>query len=640
LLHDQVKECVLRLLEASDNDKQIIAYFTAHQKLSGKVLSEYMSSNLPSYMIPSRFVQLESFPLTTNGKIDHKKLPGLDQIKEDQPTTYEAPQTSTEIVMTEIWENVLSLDQIGIHDNFFDIGGHSLKAIQLITKLQSRFDVKIELKDVFTLSTIHQLSDFIDKKEKSYIETISLIEEQEYYKISNAQNRLWILSEFGNGESAYNITRAYLIRNLSESSFCSAFQELIQRHEVLRTVFLVIDGEPKQKVNSPHTYKIETQDLRKDPKKMDVVQKLADLEATIPFDLSEGPMLRVKLLQIDDNQHALLLTFHHIVTDAQSEEIMMKELLRLYDNYSTDKQGLDIPTPPIQYKDYSAWQNREIKNGSLKVHGQYWSDMFGRGVPNLDLPIDFPRKKVRTFNGGYLELTLNQESSAGIRDLNDQNEVTLFMTFLSIINVFLYKYTDQDDIVIGTPVSNRNSKILEDQLGFYINLLPLRNRLDGAKSFIDFLQNVKEQTLESFKHQLYPFDLIVQSLTGKRDISRHPIFDVLINVRLGNRIQEEQKHCSDDATSLMVEPFLSDKGSDTKLDLRFVLLEHENEMNILIHYNSDLFKVESIKIMRERLEDLIFDIVSNPYEQIDSLSFKSEIEKEIEVDKFNLDFNF
>ncbi len=640
LEHPGVNEAIVVVNSDPAGDKYLAVYYTTQRDLPVHEVKHFLTTSLPAYMVPSYFVALQAMPLNANGKIDRTKLPAANVSGEDGGIASLATHNETEMQLVEIWKNILGKDQIGVHANFFERGGHSLKAVQLITQVHKLLDVKIELKDIFLAPTVALLAGVIAGKARQAYQELDAIEEQQHYRVSHAQKRLWVLSQFRRADSSYNVSSAYELEGLDLRAFEKAFETIVQRHEILRTTFIVADGEPKQKVHDLATIacKPEQVDLTGLVHPAEVAREMADNESSTPFDLERGPLIRCKLLKLGDRSHMLLLTMHHIITDGDSAGVFIKEFLALYYAF---KNGTVPRLPPlnIQHKDYSARQNGQVKQGKLDEHRAYWREKFRDHAANSGIPVDYERPKLRSVQGSRVGTTLPAEQAAGLRSIGEQSGTTLFTTFLSVVNVLLYKYTDRSDITIGTPVSNRELKSLENQIGFYVNLLPLKNEVRGDLTFTAFLQTVKNNCIEAFSHQAYPFDLLVEDVVKLRDPSRHPLFDVLINVRLFERpASPDGPHSFDQ--DLIIRNVDADKGEESKLDLRIVLQDLGDEMQIEIYYNTDLFKKERINVLLGKLEKLITEIVSGPNRKIDDLTVNPPHESTRKAKKFKADFTF
>lgn len=640
LEHPGVSEAIVVVNSDSAGDKYLAAYYTTKSDLPVHEVKNFLTTSLPAYMVPSYFVSMEAMPLNANGKIDRTKLPAANTPGEDGGIDGPAARNETEMQLVEIWKNILGKGRIGMHDNFFEIGGHSLKAVQLITHVHKLLDVKIELKDIFLAPTVGLLAGVIAGKARQAYQELDAIEEQQHYHVSHAQKRLWVLSQLRRNDSSYNISSAYELEGLDWRAFERAFEAIVERHESLRTTFIVVDGEPRQKIHDPIAIagKTERFDLTGVVHPAEVAREMAGNESSIPFDLERGPLVRCKLLRVGERSHVLLLTMHHIITDGDSGGVFIKEFLALYYAF---KNGTAPRLPPlnIQYKDYSAWQNSQLKQGKLDEHRTYWREKFKDHAANSGIPVDYERPKLRSVKGSRVGATLPAEQAAGLRSIGEQSGTTLFATFLSIVNVLLYKDTDRSDITIGTPVSNRELKSLENQIGFYVNLLPLSNEVRGDLTFTAFLQTVKNNCIEAFSHQAYPFDLLVEDVVKLRDPSRHPLFDILINVRLFERTASpDGPHAS--GQDLVINHLDANKGEESKLDLRIVLQDLGGEMQLEIYYNTDLFKQERIKALLGKLEKLITEIVSGPTRKIDDLPVNPPHESTRKAKKFKADFTF
>jgi hypothetical protein len=391
------------------------------------------------------------------------------------------------------------------------------------------------------------------------------VNEDGYYEMSHAQQRLWLIDQLEPGQTAYNMPAAFMLKGkLDKKAFALAFERLIANHEILRTVFIEVDEEPRQHVLSmeQQRFVFEYTDLRGREDRLPYSKQLAKAAATQIFSLSEGPLLHASLLHLEEQEYLFLFTMHHIIGDAQSMEVLTKEVLELY----SEPERSD--SLRIQYKDYSAWQNRLLTDGAADAHRTYWLEQFSGDIPVLDLLGDRPRPRTRTYNGSVVNVTIDKNLATDLRKLGRQEEASLFMVLLTAVHSLLYRYTGQQDIVLGTTSAGRDQHELEEQIGLYVNTLALRNNIKEGDSFTTFLRRVKQSTIEAYRHQLYPFDRLVGDLSLARDTGRHPLFDVL--VELFN--METGHHTGRSLNGMEVMAY--DGGADkTKFDISFRLSE-------------------------------------------------------------------
>jgi spermidine synthase/acyl carrier protein len=620
-------------------NKTLVAYQVMKEGEDLKVedLRGFLEKKLPDYMIPSYFVFLDQLPLTPGGKIDRKALPAPGKVPAGE---YIAPRDVVEEKMAFLWSEVLEInkDLIGIDHNFFQLGGHSIKVTILIAKIHKEFKVKIPLARLFKTPNIRGLSQYIKEAGKHEYTPIEPIEIKEHYELAHAQKRLWILDRVEKEQIAYNIPGYYEFENLNREAFEKAIKTLFKRHEILRTTFITVNGEPRQKIHDEDSrdFKAKYLDLRKNQNRYDMAKKQSEEESTTPFNLETGPLLRTTLIHIDENRYLFLFTMHHIISDGWSLDILINEFVTLYDSFNKEKNNPLAPLK-IQYKDYTCWHNRQLSGEKLTAHRDYWLNQFKGEIPYLKLPLDYPRPRLKSFAGEYMDFSLNKEITEHLKRIGREEGTTLFMIFLTLVNVLLYRYTRQTDIILGVTAAGREHEDLKNQIGFYVNMLAMRNQLKKGMAFKELLQSIKQNALQDFEHQVYPFDRLVQELNLVRDLSRNPLFDVVVTVltdenqpQTGNTTLEHLNTPGETVTQ-----YSPDSGPGAgKHDLRFRFADTYNQIFVNIQYNPLLFKKEKIKIMKERLVNLIQGIIANVDENIDNLSFLSETEKKQAKDRF------
>jgi amino acid adenylation domain-containing protein len=591
-----------------NGEKQLAAYYTSSVELAPALLRNYLGQYLPAYMIPSYFIQLEKLPLTSNGKVDYKSLPEPLKSGLHTGTEYVEPRTQLEEKLVQFWEKILVRTPIGINDNFFELGGHSIKGMQLIATIYQNLNVKLELGNLFAYPTISELAEIINLAVEVPYKTIEPIQEQSYYEISHAQKRIWVLSQFEDGKIAYNIPKAYICDgNLNFQAFVDAFKSLVQRHESLRTTFITLKGEVKQVIHTASAlkFKVEHVDIRGEQDKEARVKELADLEAKVIFDLEKGPLLKLKLIQTEEECTVILFTIHHIITDGWSMEVMIRDLLQFYNAYSLGHENPLIPLK-IQYKDYAFWQNKQLQEASVLGHQSYWLNQFEGEVPVLEFPVDYPRPVVKTYNGNRKSFILNKTFKDGLTSLGHEHGASLFMTLLSTLKVLFYKYTGQQDMVIGSPIAGREYPGLDDQIGYYLNTLPIRTPFSENQCFEDLLNQIKINVLNAYAHQVYPFDKLVDDLILERDMSRSPLFDVMMvlqNTELPGNVEEG-------ASGICIKEYHADFNI-SKFDITFSFIEVKHGISFTIEYNTDLFKESSINRLAEHYINLVKDIIEH-----------------------------
>jgi amino acid adenylation domain-containing protein len=631
--HPQIAGAVVIVKSKADGDKELIAYVVSEATINAQDLRLYLSSSLPAYMIPVHFVQLPELPLTANGKVDRKKLPDVEELTD---ANYVAPRNATEEKLVQLWREVLGKEKIGVKDNFFEIGGHSLRAIRLVSLIQKEFEVNIGLKEIFEALDPEQQAELIANAQKKEFITISPVAEQPDYVLSSSQRRLWVLSQFEGANIAYNVPAAYVFEgDLDRAALESCFNTLITRHEILRTVFREREeGEIRQVILSTAAtgFEIRYNDLRSEQDVEKKVNELVQYEFTKPFNLYTGPLLRVRVIQVALEKYVVTYVMHHIISDGWSKGILIRQLLALY---NACVKNLPDPLSPlrIQYKDYAAWEQEQLSDQLLENHKQYWLQQFSGELPVLDLHSDRQHPPVKTYNGGIIRTHFSQDVNKGIRALSDQQGGTLFMGLLAVVNVLLYKYTSAEDIIIATPIAGREHADLQDQIGFYINTLVLRTPCKGHQGYKDVLAEIKQVVLQAYEHQVYPFDKLVNELNLRRDMSRHPLTDIM--VALQNIDDDHKEQEANNPHGLKVSGFRGGEHVVSKFDLQFDFVETAGVLQLNLEYNSDIFNRETVERLLANLEQIMLAVISQPDIAVSRLEFISLHERHQLLESFN-----
>lgn len=624
LLHEEIKEAIVVAKEDSDGNSYLCAYFTSGSELSVTELRKYLSLELPDYMIPSYFVRIEKMPLTSNEKVNKKMLPEPKEYL-NAKTTYEAPTDEIEEGLVKIWCEVLNLEHIGIEDNFFELGGHSLRATILSSKIHKTFDVEMPLKEIFMKQTIKDQANYIRNTEKNRYVSIKPLEEQDYYPMSSAQKRLYILSQMQEAASAYNMPEAIsILGKLDRQRLNHAVDELIKRHEALRTSLHMINGEPVQKINKTVDFAIDYYEVQEDRTK-DIVWNFIK-----PFDLEKAPLFRVALIKFNDNKHLLLFDMHHIISDGVSMGILVREFMSLYN-------GESLPALKIQYKDFAVWQNDFLKSSAMSKQEAFWLEIFKEKVPVLNLKTDYLRPEVSSYEGERVSTRLTKELALSLKELAQSTDKTLFMILLGAYNVLLSKLSGQDDIVVGVPVAGRHHADLENVIGIFVNFVAMRNFPKSHKSFRSFLDEVGQRTLNAYENQDYQFDMLVGKLNIERNSGRSPLFDVVLVFQ--NMDIQDIKIGDLEFNSYPVDKI------PARYDITMNIQENKGYLNIGIDYRKDLFKkttmneflqsyIYILQLITKNVDVLIKDIVLLDEKQ------KEEVLSQIAIDEGSMQVEF
>jgi tyrocidine synthetase-3 len=641
LAHQNIKEAIITAQQNDDGDKYLCAYITCTRQLSTAELREYLVGRLPEYMIPAYFVILEKMPLSLNGKVDRKQLP--PPAAAATAGEYTPPRNRLEKQLMEIWADILGIekDSIGIDANFFELGGHSLKATILGNRIIKEFNVRISMVDIFKSPDIRSIAGIIKEAIEDIFVSINPAEGKEYYPLSPGQRRLFILYQMDFNSLAYNVPiTSVLGGNPDTVKLERAFKQLIARHESLRTSFSTIGEQPVQIVHRDvdPDFRIEyyTVDYPDNSKIAAVVNNFVR-----PFDLSKTPLLRVGLVKLphapsanrsrpskegEADKYLLLVDMHHIITDGVSHKILIENFMNLY-------QDRQLPTLRLQYKDYSQWQQRGIIKEVLQQQEQFWLQQLAGEIPKLDLPIDFPRPAVQSFAGNMLEFQIERENADALRELAESQKATLFMVLLAIYNIFLAKISNQEDIIIGTPVAGRRHADLEQIIGIFINMLALRNTPAGGCAFTIFLKSLTQKTVETFDNQDYAFEDLVEKVVKDRDLARNPVFDVMFVMQ--NMFDPSGTIGEHEISDLTIKPYDNQARKAAQFDLTLYAFEFEDNLSLAFEYCTSLFKEETIARFIQYFNRVIASVIENPDKNISAVEIITEKEKARVLTKFN-----
>jgi amino acid adenylation domain-containing protein/non-ribosomal peptide synthase protein (TIGR01720 family) len=618
------------LARESNGTQELVAYLVALEPLHVPNLRHHLSQKLPDYMIPTHFIWVDEIPLTSNGKVDKRALLQLtDNRQQLSEETFVAPSTPMEERLADLWTNILGVERVGIHDDFFELGGHSLKGTQLVSKIRNDLEIKMGLRDLFESPTIAKLAKVIQNRQPTALIQIEPVPIAEHYAVSNAQRRLWILEQMGADIAAYNITGSNLLEGqIKVEALEKALQILVARHESLRTTFIEFNEEPRQVIRQNIDFKVEIVDLTVVDNPEPQAQQLVNQEAAKAYDLKTGPLFKVKLYHLGAERYVFLLSMHHIISDGWSLEIFVKELLILYKALVAKR---DHPLPPlrIQYKDYAQWQNSQLADTQANNHRDYWLKQFSGAIPILELPTDYPRPLVQTFRGGMQTLLLSSPQISHLKKLGQAQGASLFMTLLALVKVLMYRYTGQEDIIIGSPVAGRDHPDLANQIGFYVNMLALRDTIQAPDTFVRVLDKVKNTVTSAFDHQIYPFDRLVEELELQRDMGRNPLFDVAIN------LVQSIGGIDSELSTLQISPFEVETAI-SKFDLTFVFGEWaDGRCEVGIEYSTDLFSPERMERMAAHLAELVKSVLEAPHQAISHLNILPQWERQQVLVEFN-----
>ncbi|WP_035057026.1 non-ribosomal peptide synthetase [Andreprevotia chitinilytica] len=617
-----VRDVVVLAREDEPGDKRLVAYLVANA--AGKAidvftLREALLQRLPDYMIPAHFVVLDQLPLTSNGKVDRKALPAPERNRDE--ASFVAPRNATEAQLAAIWAEVLKLDRVGVHDNFFELGGHSLLATQLVSKVRQHFGIELALRTLFAEPTVAALSKHLAGHQQSVeAPPILPIDRSQPLPLSFAQQRLWFLDQFETGSAVYNMPMALkMTGTLDIAALRHTLNDVVARHEALRTTFITHGNEPTQHIHAKLEIALPVTDLSDLPhgERDAKLGWLAQDEARTPFDLGTGPLIRAGLIRLDATTHVLLLTLHHIVADGWSMGVLLDELTQLYQAQRTQRPA-QLRSLPIQYADFAHWQRQWLTGAVLQDQLDYWHQQLTNAPALLTLPTDRPRPTVQSYAGASHVVDLLVANHAALIQLAQQHGCTPFMALTAAFNVLLSRYSGQTDLCIGTPIANRNRAETEGLIGFFVNTLVLRTRIDPEQRFDALLKQVREAVLEADAHQDLPFEQLVEALNPVRDTSYTPLFQVML-------VLQNQPAPSLQLPDLSLE-FVAIDATAAKFDLTLNVIEQGERWTLQWEYNTDLFDAATIARMAGHFTTLLGQIVAAPERRIADLGLLSAAE--------------
>ena len=643
--NDDVLDALVIAQENQQGENQLIAYVkipislfdfsnTEHEaeefiRQYSAMLRDRLSTQLPDYMVPAHYVLLNEFPLTANGKVDRNKLP-QSYVASGQ-SHYVAPSTLTEKTLAAIWEEILDVEKVGVQDNFFHLGGHSLSATRLVSKINQVFHVDFPLVDMFNGKDLHRIAEIIDKLEKNtHQPAIEKTDRDTDLPLSYSQQRLWILDQMEGGSAQYNMPGALkLLGDLDYDVLNRAIESIVQRHESLRTVFAVGEnGAPVQKVVNDFSLTVPVFDyshLIEEEKQQAITNSLSE-DVTTPFDLSRDLMLRAKLIKVAEQEHILLFTMHHIASDGWSMSIVTREFSSLYAAYSEGKASSLSPLS-IQYADYANWQRNWLQGEVLEKQLNYWVDQL-TGLPVVhNLPLDNPRPQKQTYVGAIHTDKVDVETSEHLMALCQAKDATLFMGLHAAFSAILSRYSHETDIVMGTPIANREQAEVEDLIGFFVNTLILRSDLSSNPSFEALLEQSQKTLMDAYGRQQVPFENIVDRLQPERTTSHSPLFQIML-------VLQNNEGGKLELSGLTLEPVETDEVI-SKYDITLNISESEAGLLLAWEYNRDLFEKETIAQLSKHFVRFLNTVVRAPETRVQNVELVDDQEKNQLIYDFN-----
>ncbi|MBR8840563.1 MAG: AMP-binding protein, partial [Stigonema ocellatum SAG 48.90 = DSM 106950] len=609
--HPKVGETIVVVVEDSTDSQRLVAYVVpqSQQTLTMTELRDFLESKLPNYMVPAAFVMLEALPLTPNGKVDRRALLTPDKARPDLEAAV-APRNLGEEVLSAVWKQILGVSQLGIHDNFFALGGHSLLATQVMSRVRDTLQLELPVRYLFEAPTIAGLAKSIETARLTQpglqALPIERVPRDRNLPVSFGQQRLWFLHQLDQNSAAYNGSSAVLLQGaLNVAALEKSINEIVRRHEVLRTCFAVVEGQAVQRISSELMMPLPLVDLQDLPptERETEVQRQGRADAQQPFDLTQAPLMRLTLLRLGIEEHILLVTIHHIIFDAWSAGVFIREMSALYEAFATGKPS-PLPELFIQYADFAVWQQQWLQGEVFSSQLNYWKQQLEGAKTVLELPTDRPRSTLQTSKGTKYAFALSPTLSQSLESLSQQQGVTLFMTLLAAFNTLLYCYTGQEDILVGYPIANRNRREIEGLIGFFVNTLVLRTDISNNPSFIELLQLVREVALGAYTHQDLPFEKLVAELQLERNLNHTPLFQVWF-------VLQNAPMSALELLGLKLS-FLEVQSTMVRHDLKLELSETPEGLKGFFEYKTDLFNATTIAQMVGLFEILLATVFEQP----------------------------
>ncbi len=626
--HAAITECVVVAREETSGDKRLVGYVVGRQQVSSQELREYLRERLPDYMVPGAIVQLQAMPLTASGKLDRRALPKPELGREG--SEYVGPRTAVEEIVSGIWAEVLRVEKVGISDNFFELGGHSLLAMQLVSRVRNILGVEVSLRSLFTSPTVAAMATEVEQLKRSGETTpVPPLIKSDHggdLPLSFAQQRLWFIDQLEPGNSTYNMPAAVrLSGRVNLDALHSSLNEIVRRHEVLRTSFPSSEGEPRQYIDEYSELRPEVIDLinSDEAEREQKLELILEEETRRGFDLSSGPLIRAKLIKMGEDEHVLIVVMHHIVSDGWSMEVMVREFTHLYEALSQGRES-SLAELEIQYADYAVWQREWLQGEVLENQLQYWKEKLD-SVAVLEMPTDRARRPMAGYSRGSESFRISAELTSKIKQLSKREGVTLFMSLLGASQALLARYSGQEDIAVGTPIAGRNHREIEGLIGLFVNTLVMRVDVGGNTTVRELLARVRETALGAYAHQDIPFEKLVEELQPERSLSHQPLFQVMI----------EMHNLPSDASpiaglNISGEPM---KSPSAKFELTLAMAERGDEIQGELEYATELYDGWRMRRLLEHFERVLEGMAANEQSRVMELPLLSRQEyKQLVVD--------
>ncbi|WP_292768135.1 non-ribosomal peptide synthetase [Nostoc sp. NOS(2021)] len=643
--HSDVRQAVVIAREDIPGDQRLVAYIVPNQKLdaSATTLKRFLQEKLPYYMVPAVFVILDSLPLTPNGKVDRRHLPACDRTRPDLEETFVAPRNPIEQTLAVIWGQLLALEQIGVNDNFFYLGGHSLIATQILSRVREVFQVELSFNHIFENPSIASLAQLIEQhsqlEQQLQRPAIQAIAREGLLPVSFAQERVYFIQQLAPESSAYQFQATMRFKGqLNVAVLQQCLNEIVLRHEIFRTTYPAVNGRLFQVIHPPQPISFQVIDLQTFPESERETEAQRRLEAEVqkPFDLNQLPLVKWVLLRLSAQEHLLIHIEHHMAHDGWSFNIFLSELVELYQALSLGYSS-PLTEPLLQFVDFAHWQRQWVKSQSAQAQLAYWQQKLSGSSPLLELPYDRPRPTEQTYNGDQIRVELPISLCESLRVLSRQESVTLFMTMLGAFLVILHRYTGQDDLSVGTAVANRRMHEVEKLIGMIVNNLVLRTDLSGNPTFRELLGRVRQVTLEAYTNEDLPFDKVVEVLKPIRNLSHNPLFQVMFSFH-----DSPMPDLSLPGLDISLHEPISNKSA--KFDLDFLVIPRSEQcvqngsktgakgITLILEYNSHLFDAATIQGMLEQYQTLLEGIVANPEQRVSQLPLLTQTQQQLLVE--------
>jgi len=638
--HGAVGQAVVVLREDSPGDKRLAAYVVAgpEKRIQITEMREYLSRKLPEYMVPSAFVFLKALPLTPNGKIDRGALPVPRGDRPVLEQAYDAPATASERLLSDIWAEVLHVDRVGAGDNFFDLGGDSLLAARVITRVHKASDVALPLRRFLEKPVLANLARCFEaalrERSESQVPPVGAIPRGEEIPLGASQERVWFLQQLDPSNIAYHFQATLQISGLLEvEALERSLTALVLRHEILRTTFIEKDGRPIQVIHDPFPVSLPVvcpEQVESD-RLNQAIEQLVQTEIAKRFDAGRLPLIRWILFSVSERDHLLLHVEHHLVHDGWSFNVFLGELLELYKAFASGRPSPLAP-PRLQFADFAVWQQQYLLSQEIQAQLSYWKEKLSGSLPVSELPTDYPRPRVQTFHGGLLRIPLSPELSRSLRSFSNQEGASLFVIMMSAFFALMYQYTRQADFCVGSSMANRQRPETEGLLGMLVNNVVLRAQVSANTSFHDLLAQVRDLTFEAYENQDVPFQTVVQGLNVNRDLSANPLFQTTFNFH-------NSPVAVPDIPELKLRLVEAVGNGAAKFDLSVIVIpaaaqrlrlnpEWDKDTVIMLwEYNKDLFDGTTIQRMTRYYQHVMESVVGAPQQRIAEVCLLTEPER-------------